>query len=107
MSKGTVPIVTCDHESGCTEWTLDYFAMAVSAVNGVQVMPIPEGWSTGLDPTYGTEHYCPEHTRVDSDSGIVDVIEGGEFTGKRQYRELLSEKIAHDTFGCGDPSCDC
>jgi len=59
MSKGTVPIVMCDHEDGCDQWVLDDWAMNVSTINDVPVGPVPLGWSgtPGSD-----EHLCPEHS---------------------------------------------
>lgn len=30
MSRGTYPIVTCDHEDGCDQWMLDEYAATVS-----------------------------------------------------------------------------
>lgn len=59
MSKGTVPIVSCDHEDGCDTWTVDYWEMTAETVNGIRVTPTPIGWSGRI----GTdEHFCPEHS---------------------------------------------
>lgn len=30
MSGGTFPIVCCDHEAGCDQWTLDWWSVLVS-----------------------------------------------------------------------------
>ena len=51
MSRGTVPILTCDHEDGCDTWAVDYYAM------GASVPKLPDGW-TRLDDYYVL---CPDH----------------------------------------------
>lgn len=60
MSKGTVPIISCDADDGmCGTWTVDYYEQLVESVNGIRVTPTPIGWSgkPGTD-----EHLCPEHS---------------------------------------------
>lgn len=55
--KGTVPIVTCDHEDGCDEWMIDNWEMGVS--NWRDLMP---GWT--YDPYKDNDDaLCPEHSR--------------------------------------------
>lgn len=45
MSTGTIPILTCDQEDGCDEWTVDYYTV------GASVPKLPEGW-TAIDDYY-------------------------------------------------------
>lgn len=57
--KGTVPIVTCDHEDGCDEWMLDHYEMCVD--NWKDFL---DGWA--YDPyRYRDDAFCPEHARAD------------------------------------------
>lgn len=53
--KATAPIVTCDDESGCTEWEIDYYE--ICATNWRELMP---GWT--YNPNDSTaDIYCKEH----------------------------------------------
>lgn len=54
--KGTFPIITCDHEDGCDQWTLDWYSALAS------------NWREAMDPGWSynpyaleDEHLCPEH----------------------------------------------
>lgn len=54
--KGTFPIITCDHEDGCPEWTLDWYEALVS--NWRDLME--KGWQ--YDPhKRDAPQLCPEH----------------------------------------------
>jgi hypothetical protein len=54
--KGTFPIICCDHEDGCTEWTLDWYEAMVH--NWRELMA--KGWQ--FDPHKDdVPHLCPEH----------------------------------------------
>jgi hypothetical protein len=57
VSTGTAPTISCDDESGCATWTVDYYAMTVDSINGVKVTPTPFGWEMTADG----DHLCPEH----------------------------------------------
>lgn len=59
MSTGTLPIVMCDYEGGCEEYTEDHYTMCVDTINGMKVTAIPFGWSTAP----GADHLCPEHSK--------------------------------------------
>lgn len=53
--RGTAPIITCDHEDGCPEWTVDWYEALAS--NWRELMP---GWQ--YEPRRDTvPHLCPEH----------------------------------------------
>ena len=52
--KATFPIITCDHEDGCDQWTLDWYTALAS--NWRDLMA--PGWTDPRDPT---DHLCPEH----------------------------------------------
>jgi hypothetical protein len=55
--KGTMPIVTCDDEYGCTEWEVDYYE--VGATNWRALMG---HWLYNpYDSNANT--YCPEHAK--------------------------------------------
>jgi hypothetical protein len=55
--KGTVPIITCDSEYGCTEWSIDYYEMTAS--NWRSLM---SDWK--YDPhNQDADMYCPEHVQ--------------------------------------------
>jgi hypothetical protein len=58
MAKGTFPIITCDHEDGCDQWTLDWYEAQVN--NWQQVMDA--GWFYEPHP-YGNDkpQLCPNH----------------------------------------------
>jgi hypothetical protein len=59
MSRGTFPIITCDDENGCPEWTLDWFTANVR--NWREFME--PGWI--YDPYASTdETFCPEHAQT-------------------------------------------
>lgn len=55
--RGTFPIITCDHEHGCPEWTLDWYEATVT--NWSYLME--PGWK--YDPYRAGEgpHLCPDH----------------------------------------------
>lgn len=50
MSRGTVPILTCDSEFGCDRWEIDYYEM------GASVPKLPSGWTGERDNAR-----CPDH----------------------------------------------
>lgn len=54
VSKGTVPILTCDHEDGCDVWAIDYYEM------GVVGPRLPDGWTR--DPNADYYVFCPDHS---------------------------------------------
>lgn len=56
MSRGTFPIITCDYEVGCDQWTLDYYEALCDNWRSLMA----EGWQ--YDP-YARDkpHLCPEH----------------------------------------------
>ena len=57
--RGTIPIVTCDHEDGCDEWMIDHYSMDVS-----NWRDFLNGWK--YDPwTYDDDALCPEHIPAD------------------------------------------
>lgn len=54
--RGTFPIITCDHEDGCDQWTLDWYRALAS--NWRDLMA--DGWQ--YDPyALGDSQFCPEH----------------------------------------------
>ena len=71
MSRGTVPILSCDTEDDiCDEWTLDDYGMDVHSVDGVRITTTERspGWTST-----GDADFCPEHKRGArmSDPGIA------------------------------------
>lgn len=50
--RGTYPIVTCDHDSGCTEWMLDQWSACVD-----NWRDFLDGWQ--YDPFRYDEIACP------------------------------------------------
>lgn len=56
--KTTFPIITCDDEDGCDQWTLDWHRAEVS--NWQECME--KGWHYEPYP-YGNDkpQFCPEH----------------------------------------------
>lgn len=57
--KASAPIVTCDDESGCTEWEIDYYEM--TAMNWRELMG---DWKYNpYDPA--ADIYCPYHAKED------------------------------------------
>lgn len=59
--KGKAPTLHCDavEEEECTEWTIDHYAMSVSAVNGRRITATMRApfWFT-----YGHTDLCPRHS---------------------------------------------
>lgn len=55
--KATAPIITCDDESGCTEWEIDYYEM--TAMNWRELMG--EWKYNPYDST--ADIYCPYHAK--------------------------------------------
>lgn len=54
--RGTFPIITCDAEDGCSEWTLDWYEATAS--NWRELMA--KGWV--YDPYHpDAPQLCPEH----------------------------------------------
>jgi hypothetical protein len=54
--KGSVPTIHCDDESGCTEWTLDYYEMTCDNWRSL----MDKGWQ--FDPyDRNLPHLCPDH----------------------------------------------
>lgn len=54
--KGTFPIITCDDENGCPEWTLDWY----EALAGNWRELMAPGWQ--YDPyDHDLDQLCPEH----------------------------------------------
>lgn len=59
--KGTFPIITCDDEHGCDQWTLDWYEGLAS--NWRELMA--EGWR--YNPHRAAEpHLCPDHAEASS-----------------------------------------
>lgn len=63
MSRATAPVLICDLEDGCDQWTADDYGMDVSAVNGVRVTS--EHRSPGWLSTPSAD-YCPEHAALEA-----------------------------------------
>lgn len=66
--KGTMPIITCDEDSGgCTDWTTDWYEACAS--NWAELM---EGWQ--YDPYKPAALiYCPSHrTDQGAEEGTPD-----------------------------------
>jgi hypothetical protein len=73
VTRGTVPIVTCDHEDGCDQWMLDHWTMGVT------------NWQTFLDGwKYDPHQYdeirrpalCPDHNPDAPPCGHVVIKRG-------------------------------
>lgn len=54
--RATFPIITCDHEDGCDQWTLDWYTALV------------DNWRSCMTPGWVYDPYapdgeqlCPEH----------------------------------------------
>jgi hypothetical protein len=56
--RGTFPIIVCDHEDGCDQWTLDWYSALAS--NWRELMA--PGWSYNPH-VFGQDQLCPEHAR--------------------------------------------
>lgn len=54
--KGTFPIITCDSEDGCDQWTLDWYEG--SASNWRELM---QGWHYNPHDWQHDEQLCPRH----------------------------------------------
>jgi hypothetical protein len=57
--KGTFPIITCDHEDGCDQWTLDWYSALAS--NWRELMA--PGWDYNPYAT-AEDQLCPEHADI-------------------------------------------
>ena len=55
--RATFPIITCDSEDGCDQWTLDWF----DALAGNWRTLMAPGWQ--FDPHSDAPHLCPEHAK--------------------------------------------
>jgi len=54
--NATFPIITCDSESGCTKWTLDWYGALADNWRELTA----DGWQ--YNPHRPNEpHLCPEH----------------------------------------------
>lgn len=59
--KGSFPILVCDHEDGCDQWTLDWYEALAS--NWRELM-VP-GWQ--YEPYRDqVPHLCPDHNSENS-----------------------------------------
>jgi hypothetical protein len=54
--RATFPIITCDHEDGCDQWTLDWYSALVDNWRDL----LEPGWSYNPHAIDG-EQMCPEH----------------------------------------------
>ena len=55
MSAATVPVQTCDHEDGCDEWMIDYYALCAN-----NWRDFLSQWQ--FDPYKDRDlAFCPEH----------------------------------------------
>jgi hypothetical protein len=55
--KSTIPTLHCDHESGCPEWTPDWYELTCS-----NWRDLLDGWD--YDPYRDPDaSFCPEHSR--------------------------------------------
>lgn len=60
--KGNTPTLHCDAETGCDEWTVDYYEVTASNVDGVRITSHRRapGWTSADD-----QDLCPKHARTD------------------------------------------
>lgn len=58
MSLGTVPIVLCDNEDGCTNFEIDWYG------TGASVPQLPDKWTGTRD-----EARCPDCSVDESEAG--------------------------------------
>lgn len=62
--RGTFPIITCDSEDGCDQWTLDWYEALAS--NWRDLME--EGWRYNRYNPYRPDEpqLCPEHATAEA-----------------------------------------
>lgn len=57
--RGIVPILSCDHEDGCTEWIIDEYELGIAEWR--EGMP---GWTYNPYKSRDSS-YCPDHKKED------------------------------------------
>jgi hypothetical protein len=56
--RGTIPIVSCDHEECCDKWMIDHYSIGV-----MEWRELLDGWKYDAY-RYDDDALCPEHARA-------------------------------------------